>query len=198
MTNMIEELLDTQPGESVDELRARLARLLEWPNPVPLGAFMRATEDPNYASYLLMSRGAPGFLEPLLHDPANARFLPAQAPEPQSAAALAGRAAKAFVQWGKAGFSIADEETIARREAACLACPHLVEPDATLQKLIPARPPADELGRRTGNKVCSSCGCQVAKKMRLPSEQCPVGDAQRPGFTRWGEPVAQPVEAGAR
>jgi hypothetical protein len=201
---MINELIDIREGESVDELRARFAHVLGCDKPVPLAAFLRAADDPSYCSYLLTSRGVPGFLEPLLNDPANRKYLPA-ATEGQrpSNGALAGRAAKAMIRWGKAGFSIADDETIARREAACLACPHLSEPTAVLQKLLPSKPAEDTLGRRTGEKVCAECGCQVAKKMRLPSEHCPVEDATRPGFTRWGEPrvdaaAREIVEAGAR
>lgn len=185
---MIEELLDIQTGESLDELRARFARVLGRDQPVPLAAFVRATEDPSYCSYLIASRGAPGFLEPLLNDPANARYAPTE-PSHQSSMALAGRAAKALARWGASGFSIADDETIARREAACLACPYLAEPQHMLQRMLPAKPPADELGRRTGEKACTQCGCQVAKKMRLSTEACPMEDPERPGFTRWGEPL---------
>jgi hypothetical protein len=183
---MIEELLEIREGESLDELRARFARVLGRQDPVPLAAFLRATDDPAYCSYLLVSRDAPGFLEPLLQDPANARYEPAVA-SPQSNAALAGRAAKALVKWGRAGFSVADADTIARRESACLACPHLGEPKAALQRVMPAKAVSPEPGRRTGNKVCTQCGCQVAKKIRVPTEQCPVDDPVRAGFSRWGE-----------
>lgn len=184
---MIDELLEIRDGESVDELRARFARLLGRAEPVPLAAFLRATEDPSYCGYLIASRNAPGFLEPLLNDPANARYEPAE-PTPQSNVALAGRAAKALIRWGRVGFSVADPETIARRESACLACPNLADPTATLQKLLPAKAVTDEPGRRTGAKVCTQCGCQVSKKIRVPTEQCPVDDPARPGVTRWGEP----------
>jgi hypothetical protein len=192
---MIDELLDIKEGESVDELRGRLARVLGREEPVPLGAFLRATEDPSYCSYLLTSRGAPGFLEPLLNDPANARYVPAEAaPAAHSNAALAGRAAKALVNWGRAGFSVADEATIERREAACLACPHLSEPATKLQKVLPAKAVADRAGRRTGAKVCNQCGCQVAKKIRVPTEQCPADDPARAGVSRWGERRRSPAE----
>jgi hypothetical protein len=190
---MIDELLEVEPGESLDEMRARFGRALGWAEPVPVGAFMRALQDESYCSYLIASRDAPGFLRPLLEDPANERYAPsaaqAQAPGSQSNVALAGRAAKALARWGRAGFSTADEETVARREAACLACPHLSEPRAALQRMLPGRPAGAEPGRRTGEKVCSMCGCQVARKMRLPSESCPQEDPLRPGYTRWGEPV---------
>jgi hypothetical protein len=188
---MIQELLDIKEGESIDELRARFGRVLGHRGPVPVAAFVRATEDPSYCSYLLTSRGSPGFLEPLLNDPANDAYAPREEDPSHSSVALAGRAAKALAQWGKAGFTIADPDTIERRERACLSCPHLTEPSTKLQKLMPSRPVSDELGRRTGDKVCAECGCQVAKKFRLPTEQCPVEDPDRPRFTRWGDPFAE-------
>src|SRR5262249_34863462 len=149
-----------------------LARVLGREEPVPLNAFLRAVDDPAYFSFLLTSRNEPGFLEPLLHDPANVKYGPAETP-PQPAAhqrhsdvALMGRAAKAFIRWGKTGFSVADEATIERRENACLACPHRTEPRSRLQKLIPVEN-AGKIGTRTGNHVCDLCGCQLAKKIRL-------------------------------
>ena len=191
---MIHELLDVKDGESVDELRTRLARVLGREEPVPLNAFLRAVDDPSYFSYLLTSRNAPGFLEPLLADPANAKYGPAEAP-PRPAAtqrhsdmALVGRAAKAFIRWGKAGFSVVDEATLERRENACLACPNRVEPRSRLQKLIPISN-AGQIGTRTGNHVCDLCGCQIAKKIRLPTESCPGAHPTEPGLSRWGEPA---------
>jgi hypothetical protein len=210
---MIHELLDVKEGESVDELRARLARVLGRDEPVPLNAFLRAVDDPSYFSFLLTSRNAPGFLEPLLHDPANEKYGPAEEPVApavvhaaqaaptesvhHSNAALVGRAAKAFIRWGQAGFSVADQQTIERREQACLTCPNLTEPRNRLQKLMSAGSSADKLGSRTGNKVCSLCGCQVSKKMRLPTESCPAAHPTAPGLTRWGEPAAQGAPAPA-
>lgn len=184
---MIKELLNIKETDTLDDLRARLARVIGWPEPVPAGAFLRAVNDPSYAVALITSRNTAGFLEPLLYDPRNRGFDPAgEVTNTQ----LIARAAKAMVSWGKAGFSVADDETIARREAACVACPNLGEPNKMLQKLLPARPIRDESGYRTGNKVCTLCGCQVSKKIRLPTESCPGRHPTRPGMTRWLEPMA--------
>jgi hypothetical protein len=201
---MIKELLDVQDSESVDELRVRLARVLGRDEPVPLNAFLRAVDDPTYFSFLLTSRNTPGFLEPLLADPANAKYDPAEAPVVPAAAqpvqaeaarhsnaVLVGRAAKAFIRWGKAGFSVADQETIERRENACLACPFLKEPSSAVQKLLPAAAVSDKIGERTGNSVCDLCGCQVSKKIRLPTETCPGTSLTQPGMSRWGEPAEE-------
>jgi hypothetical protein len=182
---MIPALIEAEASDSVDELRARLAGVIGWPDPVPVPAFFRAVVEPTYALALITSRNEPGFLEPLLHDPRNERFVPesmraaaAVAPDPTpraiSDARLLANAARAMVRWGKAGFTVADEATIALREQACLGCEHLIEPNKLLQKLLPVGEVKDEVGRRTGHKVCALCGCQAARKIRLPTESCPA------------------------
>lgn len=195
---MINELLTVKETDSLDDLRARLANAIGWSEPVPVGAFMRAVSDPMYAAALITSRNTPGFLEPLLNDPHNLRYLPApkgaEVPE-ISNARLAANAAKAMLRWGKSGFSIADAETIERRESACLSCEHLTEPKKLLQKLMPAGTSRDEVGRRTGNKVCNQCGCQVSKKIRVPTETCPSAHPTLVGLSRWGEPLAASSQA---
>jgi hypothetical protein len=84
-----------------------------------------------------------------------------------------------------------DEATLQRRESACLACPHLSAPRRLVQKLAGlGSAAADRTGARTGDRVCSECGCNVGKKMKLPTEACPVAHPTLPGLNRWGEPVA--------
>ncbi|KVK96222.1 hypothetical protein [Burkholderia ubonensis] len=186
---MINQLIDIKDTDTLDDLRNRLANAIGWPEPVPVGAFHRAVSDPSYAAALITSRNMTGFLEPLLHDPRNAAYDTTSKVANFTNTQLVARAAEAMVRWGKAGFSVADDETINRREAACVACPHLGEPNKTLQKLLPARPIRDETGHRTGNKVCTLCGCQVSKKVRLPTENCPGAHPTRPGLSRWLEPL---------
>jgi hypothetical protein len=185
---MIKELLTVKETDSLDDLRTRLATAIGWTEPVPVAAFVRAVSDPMYAAALITSRNTPGFLEPLLNDPRNLRYLPAV--KEISNARLAANAAKAMLQWGKSGFSVADAETIERRENACLSCEHLTEPKKLLQKLMPAGASRDEVGRRVGNRVCDMCGCQVSKKMRLPTEACPSAHQTLVGLSRWREPLA--------
>jgi hypothetical protein len=183
------------------ELCARLGEALGLDGPAPESVLLRAADDPGFADDLLTCRGTPGFLRALFEAPATRAYereSPGAAapgyggqPEPaghqHSTRELAGRAATAFVRWGKAGFTRVDEETLGRREAACLACPHLQEPSLAAQRAIPARE-ADRLGQRTGHRVCGLCGCNVGKKMRLPTESCPGPHPTEPGLTRWGEP----------
>jgi hypothetical protein len=187
---MIEQLIDIRETDSLDDLRTRLAKAIGWPDPVPVAAFRRAVDDPAFAAALITSRNTPGFLAPLLNDPGNAAFAP-KVEDEVSNARLAAQAVTALVRWGKAGFTVVDDATLARREAACIACPNLGEPTAALQKLLPARPIRDAVGQRTGSKICTSCGCQVAKKIRLPTESCPSVHPSRPDMTRWLEPVAR-------
>jgi hypothetical protein len=100
-----------------------------------------------------------------------------------SGPALAARAAKALVRWSATGFTVVDDATLQRRRAACARCPHQIEATRhpTLYGLI-----ADS----EHPKVCGLCGCAIARKTKLTSEHCPAEDETRPGFTRWGEPVA--------
>lgn len=189
---MIDELLMVKETDSLDDLRMRLGKAIGWDGPVPAEALMRAVADPMYATSLITSRNTPGFLEPLLNDPHNARYATAvTTPDvPRIGnARLASNAAKAMLRWGKAGFSIADVETIKRREDACLSCEHLVKPEKLLQKLMPAGAHRDEVGKRTGNKVCNQCGCQVSKKIRIPTEVCPSAHPTLTGVSRWREPL---------
>jgi hypothetical protein len=198
--DMIKELLDIKENDSLDELRARLADAIGWREPVPAAALLRAVSEPAYAAALITSRNMPGFLEPLLNDPRNARY----APPPATATGaklsnveLLSRAAGAMLRWGKAGFTVAGSDVIARRETACLSCDHLRDPDRLLQQLLPSAPITDEIGRRTGNKVCDLCGCSIAKKIRLPAEACPGAHPTMAGMSRWLEPrsedAAQPA-----
>jgi hypothetical protein len=191
---MIKEFLDIKDSDSLDELRARLAEVIGWDEPVPAAALLRAVAEPTYAAALITSRNIPGFLEPLLTDPRNARYAPpleTTAGAQPSNVELLTRAAGAMLRWGKAGFTIADSDVIARREDACLSCEHLRDPDKLLQRLIPSSAVTDEIGRRTGSKVCGLCGCNAAKKIRLPSEACPAAHSTAAGMSRWLEPRSE-------
>ena len=188
---------ETGAEASVEDLRTRLGVALELDGPVPEEVFRRAIDDPPFAEDLLTCRGAPGFLQALFEAPATRAYARVAAGDGDAAAGaaseagnreLVARAADAFVRWGRAGFSTVDETVLARREAACLACPHLREPTTTVQRLVPGRE-ADRLGARTGRRVCDLCGCTTSRKIRLPTESCPGRDPEDASRTRWGDPV---------
>jgi hypothetical protein len=147
-----------------------------------------ALNDPTYAHNLLVCRNAPQFLQHLLENP------PATAKHNETGESsdaigagekrnleLLKKATIALWNWGRAGFSVVDEETYQRRYGACLACEHLTDPP---QRLI------YKLSRRKGahQKVCGLCGCVVEKKARLSSETCPAPHARFAELNRWGEP----------
>jgi hypothetical protein len=100
------------------------------------------------------------------------------------------KAGKALVNWGKNGFILLDDEAIERRENACLSCIYLADPVRVLQKMIPSKNANEKIGERTGKKVCKLCGCNVGKKILLPSESCPDIHPEKPEMNRWGEPIS--------
>jgi hypothetical protein len=161
---------------SLDEAGERLTTLLGIEQPLPLSVVNRALKDARFARYLVASRSSPHLLEMLLADPKNAEFEPQ--PEPATGA-LIGRAVAAFGRWARAGFTKVSDEDFERRFSACVACPHLTSSsDRLVYKLMPGR---------TDERICTACGCVASRKAMLPSENCPVEDVSRPGFSRWGE-----------
>ncbi len=193
---MLSELLELKEGESLDDLCGRFGRFLGLEAPVPKPVLLHAINDSDYATHLIVSRGAPEFLQVLF-----GMALPAEGLQEASSAtdAAAGqsdlelvkRAATALLRWGKSGFSIVDEATLERREDACLACPNLGTPGSLLQKLVSSGSASGKLGQRASNRVCKLCGCNIAKKIRLASESCPDRHPTQAGLTRWGEPQPQ-------
>jgi hypothetical protein len=191
---MIQELIETKETDSFDDLCLRLGDFLGIGKAVPLKVLLRAINDPAYANDLIVSRNMPGFLQPLFDDPQTAFYATHDVQgreQEKSNSELLSKAARAFIGWGKTGFSVVDQTTLERRENACLACPNLTAPEKALQKLAASRLDAGKIGRRTGNKVCTLCGCNVSKKIRLPGEACPDNHPAEAGKNRWGEP--QPV-----
>jgi hypothetical protein len=186
---MIQQLLDVSKSTPLPEMRERLGEVLGLDRPVPLPVLLRAIDDPGFAGDLITCRGSPAFLTALFDDRRTRAYAPAAEVADASPAKLAGKAALAFARWGKAGFSTVDPETLDRREQACLACPHLGDPQSLLQKLVPTGAVADRVGSRLGRKICTLCGCVATKKIRLPTEACPGEHPVRAGLTRWEEPA---------
>lgn len=176
-------LLSVGEGESWDEMRLRVGRVLGIGEPVPSAVMQRMIADGTFAHDVLSSRNVPSFLNALFADPANAAYAPAEQPVHRSNAELLSRAAGALLSWGKAGFSQVDAATYERRFGACRACPHLIDPpaDRLLYKLASGTP--------LERKICNACGCVAARKARLPSERCPQADPADPSSNRWGQPL---------
>lgn len=194
---MIQSLLDMDQTTPLPDMCAKLGDVLGLDGPAPMPVLLRAIDDPGFAGDLITCRGAPEFLAALFDDKRTLAYAPAAEAAPASAAALAGKAAMALARWGKAGFSTVDTDVLARREAACLACPNLGEPQTMLQKMVPTGAVSDRVGSRLGRKVCMLCGCVAGKKIRLPTEACPSQHPTRAGVTRWDEPIPASVAASA-
>ncbi len=163
----------------LEEHCAELGALLGLDGPVAHAVVLRAGSDPDYARNLMLCRDNP-MLRGVLLEQAQAAPAPAEVP---GSAALAVRAAKALLAWGRTGFGTADETMLAERLAACTACPDLRSaPDRLAYKLA---------GKALRDGVCGLCGCLVARKARMLDERCPSGAApDRPGYNRWGQPLA--------
>ncbi len=192
---MIQGLMDVDQNTPLPVMRAKLGDVLGLDGPVPMPVLLRALEDPSFANDLITCRGAPAFLAALFDDRRTRAYAPAAEAAPTSTVALAGKAAQALARWAKSGFSTVDADVLARREAACLACPNLGEPDSLLQKMVPTGAVSDRVGSRLGRKVCKLCGCTAGKKIRLPTEACPSPHPTRAGVTRWDEPIAASAAA---
>lgn len=103
--------------------------------------------------------------------------------------ALIGKAAKAFMEWSKTGFAKVDKTVLKNRANACLDCPHRQAPQSTLQKLISFSLKKEGLKLGIEGSACALCGCDIAKKIQLPSEFCPDQHLEIAHNTRWGEPI---------
>ncbi len=80
---------------------------------------------------------------------------------------LAARAGVALARWARSGFTRVPDDAYQARLAACQGCPQLTAPgQGALHRLTGT-------GRRSG--VCGLCGCDVARKARLATEDCPDG-----------------------
>jgi hypothetical protein len=161
----------------------QFADILGLDGPVTEKVLMTALENETYARNLLISKESPQLLKRLLDNPPK----PRSSNQEFSSINLIGKAAGALLRWGSTGFTKAGPTMIERRETACLACPHLAEPQGVLQNIVPSAGLKEAAGYRTGKKVCGLCGCNVSNKIRLVSEHCPDIDADDNGLTRWGE-----------
>lgn len=172
--------------------RAVFGEILGLAGPVDERVLLGALADQVYARNLLVSRRDASFRDYLLaHPPAVAAA--DEARRPASNAELVRKAGRSLVDWARTGFSTVDLDVLERREEACLACPHLVTPTRLLQKTTGSKRMGAQVGKRTGDKVCDLCGCNVARKIRLTSESCPGLEPGRPAYTRWGDPAPGPA-----
>ena len=175
-------------NRTIKEKCLEMSQILGLSEPVSPEVLQAATEDDTYAHNLLVCRKEPAFLNYLLANPPKT-INPNLVPKGQSNLELVSKASQALFRWAKTGFSVVDDETLEKRENACLVCPNLSEPQKLVQKLISSNGVNQKIGQRTGNKICNLCGCNISKKIRLPSEACPGSHPVQAGMTRWEEPI---------
>jgi hypothetical protein len=162
------------PAEpSLTDLRRAYAEALGLDEPIPEPALEAIAADPTYARRLFACRGSSQMLGLMLSRPPEVAQMP-------SVSAMAATAGAALVRWTQSGFTVVDDVQLSRRLSACSACPNLVAPASTLQKLV-------SVGTRD-DRICRLCGCPVERKARLPHESCPAPDSDDPSLNRWGEP----------
>jgi hypothetical protein len=160
---------------SLPDLCHAYGQALGLDEPIPEPALRAIVADPTYARRLFACRNAPQMLALVLN-------YPPEAPPSPSIGTLAAHAAAALARWTRSGFATVDEAQVARRLAACRACPHLAGPGSALQIL--ASTGTDE------KRVCTLCGCGVERKARMATEKCPAPHPGNPALDRWGEPRA--------
>ena len=175
---------------SFGEARAALGEMIGLGKPAPANVTARVINDVKYARLVAGVGHLPDWRDKILADPLNAQF---DAPEFAADGAdqtsipvarhLVGKFAASIVSWGAGGFKLANADLMAQRRSACGSCVFNSEtPDRGLYKL--ARAVA-----RDDKSMCTSCGCLIAKKTALLTEQCPEPSPENPLQTRWGDPM---------
>lgn len=171
------EVLSTAVTHNAAEQQALLGRILGLDRPVSMAVLRGALESDTYANNLLTCRRDPDMLQHLLDHP------PRPKGDERSLRDLLGKGFDALLRFAGTGFSTVDDMVHRQRLAGCRDCAHLTLPPGDKKWLYAAvGVPADFPG------VCGRCGCAVALKTRMTSEQCPEPMPGSPHLTRWGEP----------
>lgn len=164
--------------ENLEGKCLEFAETLGLDEPVSVAVLEAAISDESYAHNLMTSRRSPVMLQYLLANPPKPRATAGQ--QRFSNTELVKKAATAILKWGKVGFTVVDQDTLERRRAACFSCSHLIDPpDQVVYRLT---------GADESQKICELCGCNVRKKIKLPTESCPDRHPDQASMNRWGEP----------
>jgi hypothetical protein len=185
---MVEEHSVIEATDTISDLCNKFGGLLGQEEPVDSSVLLRAIDEPGYGINLIISKNTPTSLHKLLQDPGNKNYeRETEQTKSVSNFELIKRAGEAFILWSRIGFLVVSNEILEKREDACLRCPHLTDPNKTLQKIIPSKRITGNIGERTGKKVCGVCGCNLGNKLRLSSSSCPQKHPENENLTRWGE-----------
>jgi len=172
----IQELTDVKLN-SIDEGCRHFGRVLGLDEPVSPAVLMSALSSDEYARNLLTCRKEPAFLKILLDNPV--RTTPQIEETRKRPVEILKKVSVALAKWGKIGFSTASEDVFEARLRACVGCPHIrqISSSDAAYKLMNTR------------AKCGLCGCDVEKKARMSSEECPGADPNAFGYNRWGQPI---------
>lgn len=178
MTDQTMEI-DLSSGSS-EQIRERLRDWLNVDTPISDAALIAVMNHRGYATKLGAMRHHANAVTHLLdHPPAVPAHLSPSAPA-HSSRELMTKAGGSLVRWMRDGARQVDSETRERRWQACMSCPQLADPPQNLAYAAAGLISAEK-------KICRLCGCNVRAKGRFPHETCPSEDADRPGYSRWGE-----------
>jgi len=167
------------------DMRATLGRYLGLDGPVSSQTLARARSDDRFAGYLIRSRNHPDLLARLIDAQEDRGEVPEEV-APKSNRALLKQAGGATLRWAMSGFKKVDRATIDRRLAICGSCIHLEDaPDMAIYKVV--------LTAESKPRICQACGCFVSIKAAMATENCPIMDPERPGFSLWGESIVDPA-----
>jgi hypothetical protein len=179
------------PGDTLEDKCQAFSCLFGLDKPVSEKVLIAAVEDAAYARSLITAKEDLEKLNELIQNPPEQAFQRGlKAGRSFSNAALIAKASRALVKWGASGFSTVTRDVLEIRENACLACPHLTNPESVLQRITARSLNSNDLGHRTGNKVCGLCGCVVKNKMRLATDTCPDRVSETSELNRWGEKIS--------
>jgi hypothetical protein len=175
---------DFEPTESWEKSLTEFSGFLGLEEPIPDEVFNRALNDSKYASYLYNTRGNEHLLNMVIKDPRNSEYIIEKPGLDMSNTQLAKKAFKATKDWAKSGFKETDKAERERRLDICMSCEYLTNaPDKAVYKI--------KFVKKSTDKICGSCGCGVANKIKMSTENCPVADKNDPTISRWGLALAE-------
>ena len=168
----------------MEEQRKAFSKLLGLNELVPYEVFKVALINEDYARNLVLASEEDDkqYLEFWINNPPEINV------KQYSNINLITNASKALIKWAQSGFTRVDSDVLARRENACMNCPHLELPKTLLQKWNTSKV-ENKLGKQVSNKICGLCGCNLDKKLPIITSFCPSSHPEKKDISRWEEPL---------
>ncbi|MBE9246549.1 hypothetical protein IQ223_19230 [Microcystis aeruginosa LEGE 00239] len=171
---------------SLDNLKKQVKSALDFEGELDDALLQKLVSDPLFKHHFIICKSNPKMLSLLLQSTLKKQYLNEGVSE-HSTGELIKHGLEALAHWGRSGFSTVSDEVYVQRMAACRVCPHHVDaPNHAIYKF-------SSLGLKD-DKICSLCGCNVARKARLTTEKCPSASLENPEISRWGEKIIEHEE----